>query len=76
VYGLIGVLVLVPLVGNHLIGEGRKQSVAYVIQLDGTSVLVAVAILTVMITPIMVAIIVDGLRAVPVAWREAPRRSG
>jgi len=76
VYGLIGVLVLVPLVGNHLIGEGRKQSVAYVIQLDGTSVLVAVAILTVMITPIMVAIIVDGLRAVPVAWRRAPRRSG
>jgi phosphate transport system permease protein len=76
VYGLIGVLVLVPLVGNHLIGEGRKQSVAYVIQLDGTSLLVAVAILTVMITPIMVAIIVDGLRAVPVAWREGAAALG
>ena len=76
VYGLIGVLVLVPLVGNHLISEGRKQSVAYVIQLDGTSVLVAVAILTVMITPIMVAIITDGLRAVPIAWREGAAALG
>jgi phosphate transport system permease protein len=70
VYGLIGILVLVPFVGNKLIGEGRKESVAYVIQLDGSSILVATLILTVMITPIMIAIIVDGLRAVPRTWTE------
>ena len=70
VYGLIGILVLVPFVGNHLISPGRKQSVQFVIQLSGTSLLVAVAILTVMITPIMVAITVDGLHAVPRTWKE------
>ena len=76
VYGLIGVLVLVPFVGNHLIGQGRKESVAYVVQLNGTSLLVAVTILTVMITPIMVAIIVDALRAIPKTWTEGSAALG
>jgi phosphate transport system permease protein len=70
VYGLIGILVLVPFVGDKLISQGRKDSVAYVVQLDGSSILVATLILTVMITPIMIAIIVDGLRAVPRTWTE------
>ena len=70
IYGLIGILVLVPFVGGTLITEERKASVAYVVQLDGTSILVAVLILTVMITPIMIAIIVDALRAVPQNWKE------
>ena len=70
IYGLIGVLVLVPFAGNHLITTARKESVIYVVQLSGSSLLVAVAILTVMITPIMVAIIVDALRAVPPSWSE------
>ena len=70
VYGLIGILLLAPFVGNHLISPERKQSVQFVIQLSGTSLLVAVAILTVMITPIMVAITVDGLHAIPRAWKE------
>lgn len=76
VYGLIGILVLVPFVGQKLIGEGRKESVAYVVQLDGSSILVAVVILTVMITPIMIAIIVDGLRAVPHSWTEGAAALG
>jgi ABC-type phosphate transport system permease subunit len=76
IYGLIGVLVLVPLVGNHLISQGRKESVAYVVQLNGTSLLVAVTILTVMITPIMVAIIVDALRAIPTSWTEGSAALG
>ena len=76
IYGLIGILVLVPFVGNHLITAGRKESVAYVIQLDGSSILVAVLILTVMITPIMIAIIVDALRSVPRAWTEGAAALG
>jgi phosphate transport system permease protein len=76
IYGLIGVLVLVPLVGNHLITTARKESVIYVVQLSGASLLVAVAILTVMITPIMVALIVVALRAVPVGWREGSAALG
>jgi phosphate ABC transporter permease protein PstC len=76
VYGLIGVLVIVPFVGNHLISAGRKESVAYVVQLTGASLIVAIAILTVMITPIMLAIIVDALRAVPRAWTEGAAALG
>ena len=70
VYGLIGILVLVPFVGNHLTTAHEKASVAYVVQLTGASLLVAVVILTVMITPIMIAIITDALRAVPSSWSE------
>jgi phosphate transport system permease protein len=67
IYGLIGILVLVPFVGRHLIAPGRKASVQYVVQLDGTGVLVAIVVLTVMVTPIMVALTVEALRAVPPA---------
>ena len=70
IYGLIGILVLVPFVSDHLISEARKKSVQYVIQLSGTGLLVAIVILTVMITPIMIAIIVDALYAVPRGWKE------
>jgi phosphate transport system permease protein len=76
VYGLIGVLVIVPFVGNHLISAERKESVAYVVQLTGSSLLVAVLILTVMITPIMIAIIVDALRSVPRSWTEGAAALG
>jgi phosphate transport system permease protein len=70
IYGLIGILVIVPFVGNHLITQGAKDSVAGVIGLSGASWGVGVLILTVMITPIMIAIVVDALRAVPLGWRE------
>jgi phosphate transport system permease protein len=76
IYGLIGILVLVPFVADHLISEGQKESVRYVIQLDGTSILVAIVILTVMITPIMIAINVDALRQVPAAWKEGAAALG
>jgi len=76
VYGLIGILVLVPLVGNHVVTEGMKRSVAYVVQLDGTSMLVGAAVLTVMVTPIMIAIVVDALRAVPRGWTEGAAALG
>jgi ABC-type phosphate transport system permease subunit len=76
VYGLIGILVLVPFVNNNLISDERRESVQYVIQLDGTSVLVAVIVLTFMITPIMVAIISESLRSVPRAWTEGATALG
>jgi ABC-type phosphate transport system permease subunit len=76
IYGLIGLLVIVPFVGNHVITESQKESVQYVIQLDGTSVLVGVLILTVMITPIMVAIVTDALRRVPQNWTEGAAALG
>jgi phosphate transport system permease protein len=76
IYGLIGILVLAPFVGNHLISPERKTSVQNVVQLDGTGVLVAIVVLTVMITPIMIAIVVDALRAIPTAWTEGASALG
>jgi phosphate transport system permease protein len=70
IYGLIGVLVLVPFIGNHLIPQSAKASVTPVISLSGYSLLAAVVILTVMISPIMIAIFAEGLRTVPRGWLE------
>ncbi len=76
VYGLIGILVIVPWVAEHFISLGRKESVANVVQLDGSSLIVGVLILTVMIVPIMIAIVVDALRAVPRTWTEGAAALG
>jgi phosphate transport system permease protein len=76
VYGLIGILVVAPWVGEHLISLERKESVSNVIQLDGSSVIVGILILTVMIVPIMIAIVVDALRAVPRGWTEGAAALG
>jgi phosphate transport system permease protein len=76
IYGLIGILVLVPWVNEHLISEGRKRSVEYVVQLNGAGLLVASLILMVMIVPIMVAISVNALAAVPRSWTEGSAALG
>jgi ABC-type phosphate transport system permease subunit len=70
VYGLIGVLVLVPLIGNHLVSQKAAASVTPAISLSGYSLLAALVILTVMISPIMIAIFAEGLRSVPRGWLE------
>jgi phosphate transport system permease protein len=70
IYGLLGVLVLVPLIGNHLVSEEQKASVAGVISLTGYSLLAAVLVLTLMVAPLMVSIFSDGLRAVKPGWLE------
>jgi phosphate transport system permease protein len=70
VYGLIGILVLVPFVGNHLISPAEKTSVQDTVLLTGKSLGVAIVILTVMITPIMIALICEALVSVPNSWRE------
>jgi phosphate transport system permease protein len=70
VYGLIGILALAPLINQHLISTARKQSVGYVVQLNGADLATATIILAVMIIPIMVALIAGALSSVPAAWRE------
>jgi phosphate transport system permease protein len=70
IYGLLGVLVLVPFVGNHIITAHEKASVQNVIELTGAGLGVTVLLLTLMITPIMIALICEALASAPVAWRE------
>jgi phosphate transport system permease protein len=76
IYGLVGILVLAPWIGENLISEQRKASVEYVVQLNGADLLVAGVVLTVMITPIMVAITVNALSAVPSSWTEGSAALG
>ena len=71
VYGLIGVFVIVPFIGNHIVTAGAKSSVQGILTLNGYSILAGVLILTVMISPVMISIFSDGLRAVPNGWLEA-----
>ena len=71
IYGLLGVLVLVPLINNDLISQHAKASVTPVISLNGYSLLAAVVILAVMVAPIMIAVFSEGLRSVPRGWLEA-----
>jgi phosphate transport system permease protein len=70
IYGLIGVLIVVPFIGNHLISQGARASKAGIISLSGYSMLAAVLILTVMISPLMIAVFSDGMRTVPHGWVE------
>ncbi|MGA2163228.1 MAG: phosphate ABC transporter permease subunit PstC [Solirubrobacteraceae bacterium] len=69
IYGLVGLLLLAPWV-NSLISIPRKESVQYVVQLSGEGLLTATLVLTVMILPIMIALISGALAAVPATWRE------
>jgi phosphate transport system permease protein len=70
IYGLIGILVLVPFVGNHIITTHEKASVQNVVQLTGAGLGVTIVILTIMITPIMIALICEALSSVPPSWSE------
>jgi ABC-type phosphate transport system permease subunit len=70
VYGLLGVLVLVPFVDNNLITQHEKASVSPTITLSGEGLITAVLILTLMISPIMISVFADGLRTVPRNWLE------
>ena len=76
VYGLLGVLVLVPFIGNHLISESSKASVDHIISLTGYGLIAAVLILTVMIAPLMISIFCDGLNAVRKSWLEGSLAAG
>lgn len=75
VYGLLGLLILVPFV-NDLIGDERRESVGFVVQLNGNSLLVGTLVLVVMISPIMIAIIAEALRGVPKSWLEGSAALG
>lgn len=76
IYGLIGILAIGPWIGEHLISQERKESVIYVVSLTGLNLSLATFVLTIMITPIMIAIIVDALRSVPRSWTEGSAALG
>ena len=76
VYGLVAILALAPLIEDHLISNARKQSVIYVVQLNGANLMLAIIILAIMVTPIMVALIAGALASVPASWKEGSAALG
>jgi phosphate ABC transporter permease protein PstC len=76
IYGLIGILALAPWINEHLISNARRQSVIYIVGLNGNNLTTGTVILALMILPIMVAISTDALNAVPSSWREGSAALG
>jgi phosphate transport system permease protein len=76
IYGLVGLLALVPLINDHLVDRRFELDVSPIVQINGTGLLLASAILTIMVTPIMLAIIADALEAVPGSWVEGSAALG
>jgi ABC-type phosphate transport system permease subunit len=76
VWGLFGLLVLVPFIDRVLISDGLRAQYAPVVGLRGENILLGILVLTAMTVPFQIAIFTDALRAVPVAWREGGRALG
>lgn len=70
VFGLFAILLIGPFISEHFISESAANDLAIIVPIGGTSVLLAIIVLTVMITPLMTAIYTDALRAVPNKWKE------
>jgi phosphate transport system permease protein len=76
IYGLVGLLALAPWISKHLLDNHFATQVAPLVQISGTGLLLGVVILTVMVTPIMLAIIADALESVPRSWIEGSAALG
>ncbi|MEL7566428.1 MAG: phosphate ABC transporter permease subunit PstC [Dehalobacterium sp.] len=71
IYGLIGLLVVVPFIQKLFItGEMQVQYIEY-FQLTGNSMLAGILVLSIMIVPFIIALSVDAINAVPRRYKEA-----
>lgn len=71
IYGLIGLMVVVPFISNTFITNELALSMIEKCALDGTSLLAGIIVLSMMISPIFIALSSDALRAVPKRYKEA-----
>ncbi|MFZ5899577.1 MAG: phosphate ABC transporter permease subunit PstC [Bacillota bacterium] len=71
IFGLIGLLVVVPFIATHFISNELALKMINICALDGTSLLAGVIVLSMMISPIFIALASDALRAVPQRYKEA-----
>jgi phosphate ABC transporter permease protein PstC len=76
VWGLFALLVLAPFIADHFVSDDLAVKFSAVVPLQGANVLLGILVLTLMISPIMIAIFTDALRAVPRHWRDGGRALG
>jgi phosphate ABC transporter permease protein PstC len=70
VWGLFGLLALAPIVDRLFVSDSLANRYSEVVALQGSGLLLGTLVLTLMITPFMIAIFTDALRAVPAAWHD------
>lgn len=71
VFGLLGLLIVVPLIKNLFITTQLQILFIKYFQMDGKSMLAGILVLSLMILPIIVALSVDAINSVPKKYKEA-----
>ena len=70
IFGLIGIIVVVPFIENLFVTESMQSEYLDYFQMSGRSMLSAVIVLTFMIVPMIISLSVDAIRAVPHSHKE------
>ena len=71
VYGLIGLLVIVPFIKDNFVSLDIQLKFIKSYQVTGKSLLAGIVVLTIMVLPFVTALTIDALRAVPKRYKEA-----
>ncbi|MFZ7102142.1 MAG: phosphate ABC transporter permease subunit PstC [Peptococcaceae bacterium] len=71
IYGLVGLMVMVPFIKQHLLTVDMQIKYLKYFQLTGRSMLAGIIVLSFMIVPMIIALSVDAINAVPKRYREA-----
>lgn len=71
IFGLIGMMVVIPFIQKTFVTTELQLEYIRLFQLDGKSLLAGILVLSLMILPIIVALSVDAINAVPGKYKEA-----
>ncbi len=71
IYGLVGLMLVVPFISGNLLTVEMQMKYLEYFQLTGNSMLAGIIILSFMIVPMVIALSVDAINAVPKEYREA-----
>jgi phosphate transport system permease protein len=71
IFGLLGLLIVVPLIKKAFITTELQLEFIKFFQMDGKSMLAGILVLSLMILPIIVALSVDAINTVPKKFKEA-----
>ncbi len=71
IYGLVGLMVVVPFIQQSLINNAMQIQYISRFQLAGNSMLAGILVLSIMIVPIIITLTVDSIKAVPNRYKEA-----
>jgi len=71
IYGLVGLMVVVPFIQHSLITSAMQIHYIKRFQLSGNSMLAGILVLSIMIVPIIIALSVDAIKAVPDTYKKA-----